>query len=665
MLSPFATRAVDGTAFAPDRIDWKQLKRQIVETLGPHRVYEAFSELGVRFESKLNGHQKAQCHAMDRPDEVASAFVNVVDGIYHARGGSNETLHLFDFALKYGSFGDWLTTVKHYAESAGVPINVHKDSKGRVLESTYDYHDISGKLIYQVVRYRLPNGKKTFRQRRPDGSGNWINDLNGVERVLYRLPEIVANPSHDIIVVEGEKDADRLNEILRVENVSAIATTGAQGAADTDRWSSYAESLKDRVVVVVADNDPDGLRHGHGICRSLYGLASSIKLIELPNVGPKGDVSDWIDQGNSLNDLYPLIVAAQPWEPSQVPVDGDPGRDATAVDLIAANAGARALWPQWIYFGVLTLITAEPSTGKTRFGLDLTKRIVLGTEWPDGQPIDLAGRNPIVLWIPADSQHSELADSPKAFGFPPEAIVLNTIVSDLYGGTELSTEPQLKDLYNRIVRVNPALVIIDTITNTSDAKSQDTSDAKRQYKPLQEIAKRTGAPIVCITHTNIGGKTLGRRADEKTRVTIRLECPDPDSQPNRRKLWVALSRFGPLPPALGVTMGNEGNAYDLDPPVGPEVKEAAHKPKQPAPAVQTAMGWLITRLQHGPVRVQFLRNEAEGLSPPISSKSLYKAMEYLGVVEFERESVGTGRTYKFWRRHEDGSANGEAEKESF
>jgi len=33
--------------------------------------------------------------------------------------------------------------------------------------ATYDYMDEQGQVLYQVVRYREPNGNKTFRQRRP------------------------------------------------------------------------------------------------------------------------------------------------------------------------------------------------------------------------------------------------------------------------------------------------------------------------------------------------------------------------------------------------------------------------------------------------------------------------------------------------------------------
>src|SRR6185436_19822316 len=37
--------------------------------------------------------------------------------------------------------------------------------------------------LFQCLRYK----PKAFSQRRPDGSGGWIGNLNGVRRVLFRL----------------------------------------------------------------------------------------------------------------------------------------------------------------------------------------------------------------------------------------------------------------------------------------------------------------------------------------------------------------------------------------------------------------------------------------------------------------------------------------------
>jgi len=642
--------------------DWPDVKRRILASLGPDGVLREFKELGLRVDGSYNPKGKAVCHAMGRPDIHPSAFVNVTSGIYHSKGEVVETLNLFDFALKYGGpkFGDWLGTIKHYAELAGVELDARKDGKGRVLESVYDYADELGEVVYQVLRYRLASGKKDFRQRRPDGRGGWVYDLEGTRRVVYELPRLIKHADSTVFVVEGEKDADRLNAIFAASDLPAISTTSAQGSGDTGRWESYAESLRDRTCVVIPDCDPTGQRHARGVCGYLHGVAASVKLVDLPGVGPKGDVSDWLDQDNTIDDLWSLIVGASEFDPSTVDVaeaDLDAERDATAADLIAANAGTRWLWPQWIPLGVLTLLTAEPSTGKTRLGLDLTKRIALGMDWPDGQAMDLGDRRPVVLWIPADSQHSELADAPQAFGFPPEAIVLNTSVGDLYGGTELQEEEQLAELERRINRQMPAMVLIDTVTNTSDAKSQDTADAKKQYKPLQEIAKRTGTAIVCVTHTNIAGKTLGRRADEKTRVTIRMECPDPENQPNRRKLVVALSRLSVYPPALGVTMGDDGNEYDGSPPAAP-VESANGHSRGPTPKEQEAIRFLLDRLGHGPARVAKLRSEAEELDSPIAAPQLYSAKRLMGIEEFERTITGSLKPHKWWRLAEPQNGNG-------
>ena len=203
---------------------------------------------------------------MGREDEHPSAFVDVKNGVYHSKGEIVETFNLFDFSLKYGGaqFPDWLGAIRHYAEGAGIKLDVRKDGKGRVLEALYDYTDEVGELLYQVIRYRLASGKKDFRQRRPDGRGGWVYDLEGVTRVLYRFPYLLRDPLRHVLIVEGEKDCDRLNQLLEEHAVEMIATTSAQGANDTGRWDTYAQSLQGRTCIVLPDNDPTGLRHAAG-----------------------------------------------------------------------------------------------------------------------------------------------------------------------------------------------------------------------------------------------------------------------------------------------------------------------------------------------------------------------------------------------------------------
>ena len=64
--------------------------------------------------------------------------------------------------------------------------------------ASYDYRDEYGELLFQVVRM----APKSFRQRRPKPGGGWLWNLQGVRRVLYRLPELVeADPADTVYVL--------------------------------------------------------------------------------------------------------------------------------------------------------------------------------------------------------------------------------------------------------------------------------------------------------------------------------------------------------------------------------------------------------------------------------------------------------------------------------
>ena len=144
--------------------------------------------------------------------------------------------------------------------------------------NVYDYTDEHGKLLYQVVRFE----PKDFRQRKPDGKGGWIYNMHGVERVLYRLPEVIE--VQDVCVTEREKDADNLAKL------GFVSTTNCGGKK---QWrDDYSETLRGKNVVIFGDNDKGGREHVEQVIASLTGIARSIKRVKLPE-GFK-DVSDYI-----------------------------------------------------------------------------------------------------------------------------------------------------------------------------------------------------------------------------------------------------------------------------------------------------------------------------------------------------------------------------------
>ncbi|MBB6050418.1 DUF3987 domain-containing protein [Armatimonas rosea] len=170
----------------------------------------------------------------------------------------------------------------------------------KILTNQYDYIDESGKLLYQALRYQ----PKEFRQRAPDGKGGWSWSLQGVRRVPYRLPKVIeqANAGKTVFIVEGEKDADALGEL------GLTASTNAGGAG---KWlEGFGKYLSGAHVIILPDNDEPGTKHAREVAMSCLPYAASVRIVELPGLPVKGDVSDWLKLGGQRKSLLDLVKAS-------------------------------------------------------------------------------------------------------------------------------------------------------------------------------------------------------------------------------------------------------------------------------------------------------------------------------------------------------------------
>lgn len=172
--------------------------------------------------------------------------------------------------------------------------------------ATYTYTDESGAYLYSVDRYEWPikDGKhdKEFVQRHGD-----VENIKGIRRVLYNLPQVLA--ASRVFIVEGEKDV----ETLRARGITA--TTNSGGA---DYWrDDFNKAFSSRDVVIIADNDAKGQEHGRKVAGQISGIAKSVKLLTVSRL-PKGDVTDWIErEGGSIDALEKLAAEAPEFAPGQ------------------------------------------------------------------------------------------------------------------------------------------------------------------------------------------------------------------------------------------------------------------------------------------------------------------------------------------------------------
>lgn len=223
-----------------------------------------------------------------------------------------------------------------------VPTLIKRAELGEIV-ATYDYQDEDGGLRFQKLRY-LP---KDFRIRHPIGPGQWKWGM-GTSRLLYRLPELLSSTGI-VWICEGEKDADG----LRLHGLTA--TTWPEGAQDWPRdpntgkkkmtgpppkqkWlPQYNGLLKGRDVVILPDNDTGGVMASEWIAAALNGIAASVRIVALPGLPEKGDVSDWLAHGGTIEEMTALAENTPLWAPQAEPagVAAFPLTDAGNAELFA------------------------------------------------------------------------------------------------------------------------------------------------------------------------------------------------------------------------------------------------------------------------------------------------------------------------------------------
>ena len=184
--------------------------------------------------------------------------------------------------------------------------------KKQTLVATYEYTDENSVLLFQKLRYVDEDGKKNFRQRKPDGKGGWEYSLGDVPKVLYNLPAVLSAKTYDapIWVVEGEKDADTLIE------AGFIATTMPGGAG---KWLDiHTEALANNLVEIVADNDEVGIKHALDVQQKLIEAGCDAQVWVCPS---HKDITDHLSAGYSIDGLIAYEEYAEA-NASQISDDG-------------------------------------------------------------------------------------------------------------------------------------------------------------------------------------------------------------------------------------------------------------------------------------------------------------------------------------------------------
>lgn len=394
------------------------------------------------------------------------------------------------------------TTMASVADILETDFGIPKQSQtaltpAQKLVARFDYVDDNGEVIYQVERWQK-GASKTFKQRRPDGKGGWLYNMQGVEPVPYRLDQILLQPEMPIIVVEGEKCAN----VLGMHGL--VATTNHGGAKN---WKpSINKWFEGRNVVILPDNDDAGAKHADLVASNLFGIAKHLKRVTLPGLPEKGDVADWLANGNTVDALIqtmkdaPLIEAQPPEVKTQ----------SNALQTLDMNQLINMPPVDWLVDDMITahgfsVIYGAPGIGKSFLSIDMSLSIAYGDEWhgretKKGAVLYIAGEGVggmgkrVKAWM-MHNKKKDITD----FHVVPQTVKM--------------LEPEGVEAVIETIEsfdVPFRLIVIDTLARTLAATGNDensATDTGLLIEQCNEIQRRCGVAVLAVAHS---GKDAGR-----------------------------------------------------------------------------------------------------------------------------------------------------------
>jgi hypothetical protein len=340
--------------------------------------------------------------------------------------------------------------------------------------------------------------------------------------------------------------------------------------------------------------------------------------------------------------LIDLIFAAVPGERLDFP---------SLQQIAPSLPSIRWLWPAWIPHGLLSLLGSVPGGGKSYLALDLARRIIGDLGFPDGAPVPDPGAN--VIYVDAEDVPQVIKQRAEAWDMDTGRLYLMTPQERPY--IDFSRPPDRDHLSEMVYRLEPALVVVDSLSTISSKGENSVEDVREVLSFLNKLAqdfqcalllvhhlRKRGLPILtdALTVDDFRGSThIIAIARSVLGLSVIQTGPEPDRNGPRR-LEVVKTNLDRYPAPLGVEFLPQqpvGAMLQYGPP-----PQLYRNPSQ----LDQCQSWLVEQLRQEEAALAPAELVEQAQQAGYSRATLYKARAELG--EQIRDTKGRRRRGNEW-----------------
>ena len=401
-----------------------------------------------------------------------------------------------------------------------------------VVEAEWYYTDEMGENLFVKRRLRVntPKGKDYRLYKIENGAVQ--HTLGNARIVPYNLPAVqdAIERGRAIYIVEGEKCAE---SVRALGLVSATSHRGASG------WpKEINEFFVDANVIVLPDNDKAGQGYAKSVVENLFGVAKSLRVVELPGLDEREDVYDWtVKYGHSKEELIELAkdakkitdlgeyLGSSAENTSNVDDLGldssvEPNESSSSSSSLAPKRYKLEAWDEikdepveWLIDGVLprrsfAALFGAPGSYKSFVALDIAEAVATGRDWmgravnhgnvlaPSVLYIAGEGHGGIGARIKACKKHNNTRDGAQIYVIRSQ-INMRSSVADLEA--LIGSVDELVAAHG----IKLELIIVDTLARSmgGNANENSSEDMGAIINNLGAVQARYDSSLLVVHHS--------------------------------------------------------------------------------------------------------------------------------------------------------------------
>ena len=307
--------------------------------------------------------------------------------------------------------------------------------------------------------------------------------------------------------------------------MSALCQTVASG-----KWANDCHKpLTGRDIIILQDNDSAGAKRALQAAQVLHGIAKTIRIVLLPDLPPKGDVSDWLDADpERAGKLVDVCFDVQEWTPVATSEANDSDNDAPApLPWLDMSRWDDEPVPErkWairdrVPLNQAGLFSGEGGTGKSIIELMKNVAHVMGKDWLGSLP----EQGPAVYVGAEDDQdeiHIRLAQIARHYGLTFKDLIDGGLhVLCLLGkdatlcaangkSGKVETTALYKQLYEAAGDIKPKNISVDTLSRAFAGNEIDRTQVYGFASHMQALAMVAAGSVTILSHPSLAGIASG------------------------------------------------------------------------------------------------------------------------------------------------------------